>query len=652
MCGIAGTLGGSLSPNDFGKILEQAGNTIAHRGPDDMGIWFDKETAIGFVHRRLSIIDLSPAGHQPMLSVTGRFVIIFNGEIYNHLDLRNELEKSGNAPRWRGHSDTESLLAAFECWGIEATLKKTVGMFAIALWDKKERKLFLMRDRMGEKPMYYGYFDDRLLFGSELKALRQLPGFKSEINRDVLSLLFRHNYIPAPYSIYTNVFKLMPGSFIEFSSETLRLRQRPEPKIYWSATEIALDAVKNPIKFSSDNEAINALESKLIQSISGQMMSDVPLGAFLSGGIDSSTIVALMQRQSSSAIKTFSIGFKEEDYDEAVFAREVAKHLGTSHTELYVSPDDAMNVIPKLPTIFDEPFSDSSQIPTFLVSELVKKHVTVSLSGDGGDELFCGYSRYLQYPKLWEKISVMPLFLRKIIGNIISSVSPENWNNLYDSISSLLPDKYQLLSLGNKLHKGASYLSCKDPAHFYRARMMHWEPKGLVLNASEPSTELSTFVSNELLSLKELMMLLDTIGYLPGDILTKVDRSAMAVSLETRVPLIDHRVYEFAWQLPMHYKVRNGISKWLLRQVLYKHVPQKLIDRPKMGFGVPIDSWLRGPLRDWSESLLDEARLKREGFLNPVPIRQKWLEHSTGKGNWQYHLWDILMFQAWLETVS
>jgi len=652
MCGIAGTLGGSLSPNDFGKILEQAGNTIAHRGPDDMGIWFDKETAIGFVHRRLSIIDLSPAGHQPMLSVTGRFVIIFNGEIYNHLDLRNELEKSGNAPRWRGHSDTESLLAAFECWGIEATLKKTVGMFAIALWDKKERKLFLMRDRMGEKPMYYGYFDDRLLFGSELKALRQLPGFKSEINRDVLSLLFRHNYIPAPYSIYTNVFKLMPGSFIEFSSETLRLRQRPEPKIYWSATEIALDAVKNPIKFSSDNEAINALESKLIQSISGQMMSDVPLGAFLSGGIDSSTIVALMQRQSSSAIKTFSIGFKEEDYDEAVFAREVAKHLGTSHTELYVSPDDAMNVIPKLPTIFDEPFSDSSQIPTFLVSELVKKHVTVSLSGDGGDELFCGYSRYLQYPKLWEKISVMPLFLRKIIGNIISSVSPENWNNLYDSISSLLPDKYQLLSLCNKLHKGASYLSCKDPAHFYRARMMHWEPKGLVLNASEPSTELSTFVSNELLSLKELMMLLDTIGYLPGDILTKVDRSAMAVSLETRVPLIDHRVYEFAWQLPMHYKVRNGISKWLLRQVLYKHVPQKLIDRPKMGFGVPIDSWLRGPLRDWSESLLDEARLKREGFLNPVPIRQKWLEHSTGKGNWQYHLWDILMFQAWLETVS
>lgn len=652
MCGIAGTLGGSLSPNDFGKILEQAGNTIAHRGPDDMGIWFDKETAIGFVHRRLSIIDLSPAGHQPMLSVTGRFVIIFNGEIYNHLDLRNELEKSGNAPRWRGHSDTESLLAAFECWDIEVTLKKTVGMFAIALWDKKERKLFLMRDRMGEKPMYYGYFDDRLLFGSELKALRQLPGFKSEINRDVLSLLFRHNYIPAPYSIYTNVFKLMPGSFIEFSSETLRLRQRPEPKIYWSATEIALDAVKNPIKFSSDNEAINALESKLIQSISGQMMSDVPLGAFLSGGIDSSTIVALMQRQSSSAIKTFSIGFKEEDYDEAVFAREVAKHLGTSHTELYVSPDDAMNVIPKLPTIFDEPFSDSSQIPTFLVSELVKKHVTVSLSGDGGDELFCGYSRYLQYPKLWEKISVMPLFLRKIIGNIISSVSPENWNNLYDSISSLLPDKYQLLSLCNKLHKGASYLSCKDPAHFYRARMMHWEPKGLVLNASEPSTELSTFVSNELLSLKELMMLLDTIGYLPGDILTKVDRSAMAVSLETRVPLIDHRVYEFAWQLPMHYKVRNGISKWLLRQVLYKHVPQKLIDRPKMGFGVPIDSWLRGPLRDWSESLLDEARLKREGFLNPVPIRQKWLEHSTGKGNWQYHLWDILMFQAWLETVS
>ena len=648
MCGIAGVYGGNFLSTGCENILRQVGNVIAHRGPDDSGIWFDKNAGVGLVHRRLSILDLSPAGHQPMHSASGRFVIIFNGEIYNHLELREELEKHNNAPDWQGHADTESLLAAFECWGVETTLKKTVGMFAIVLWDRQDKKLILTRDRMGEKPLYYGYIGDTLVFGSEFKALREIPGFNVRIDRGALALLLRHNYIPAPYSIYQNISKLLPGTWLEFSADAVRRREKPVPLAYWSAKEIAFSGVENPLKFTSDVEAINALEEKLTQSVSGQMMADVPLGAFLSGGVDSSTVVALMQAQSRRPVKTFSIGFNEEGYDESVFAGEVARYLGTDHTELYVSPQDAMNVIPRLPVIYDEPFSDSSQIPTFLVSELARQHVTVSLSGDGGDELFYGYNRYFWAARLWKVISCLPIGLRKTVADAILAIPISTWDRMYRLVSGTIPYKRRWSAPGDKLYKGAALLNCNSGSSFYRGLISHWVPENVVLGMDEPDTELTRDL-NGLPSLAEQMMLLDSITYLPDDILTKVDRAAMAVSLETRVPLIDHRIYEFAWRLPMQYKVRNGDSKWLLRQVLYKHVPRELIDRPKMGFGVPIDSWLRGPLRDWAEDLLDESRLKREGFFNPEPIREKWEEHSTSKRNWQFRLWGVLMFQAWLE---
>lgn len=649
MCGIAGIFGGKLSSIDYETVLERIGNVIAHRGPDDSGIWVDKNAPVGLVHRRLSILDLSPAGHQPMFSASGRFVIVFNGEVYNHLELREELEKRGCAPDWRGHADTESLLAAFECWGVETTLKKTIGMFAISLWDRQDKKLILTRDRMGEKPLYYGYVGDALVFGSELKALREIPGFDGRIDRGALALLMRHGYVPAPYSIYQNVSKLPPGTWLEFSADALHRREKPVPYSYWSAKEVAFAGVADPLKFTSDADAIDALEAKLMQSVLGQMMADVPLGAFLSGGVDSSTVVALMQAQSCHSVKTFSIGFNEDGYDEAVFAREVARHLGTDHTELYVSPQDAINVISRLPVIFNEPFSDASQIPTFLISELACQQVTVSLSGDGGDELFCGYDRYFQAARLWGIFSCIPAKLRETVAGAIQVVSPSTWDHVYGLVSSFIPKKRRWPMIGDKLHKGATLLNCHNGSSFYRTLVSYWAPEDVVLGMDEPDTEMTRFIPRGLPSLSEQMMLLDSISYLPDDILTKVDRAAMAVSLETRVPLIDHRIYEFAWQLPMQYKVRNGDSKWLLRQVLYKYVPRKLIDRPKMGFGVPIDSWLRGPLRDWAEDLLDESRLKREGFFNPAPIRQKWWEHSTGRRNWQYHLWNVLMFQAWLE---
>lgn len=651
MCGVAGVFGGSFSPIQFERVLKQMGKVIEHRGPDDSGIWFDCDAFVGLAHRRLSILDLSSTGHQPMLSASGRFVMAYNGEIYNHLELREELEKRNRAPDWRGHTDTESLLAAFECWGMEATLRKIVGMFAIALWDRQDKKLTLARDRMGEKPLYYGYVGGILVFGSELKALCKIPGFNGSIDRGALALLLRHNYIPAPYSIYQNIFKLPPSTWLEFSVDALHRRENPVPLAYWSAKKAAFAGIADPLKFTSDVEAVDALESKLMQSVLGQMMGDVPLGAFLSGGVDSSTVVALMQAQSRRSVKTFSIGFNEDGYNESVFAKEVARHLGTEHTELYVSSQDAVSVIPRLPIIYDEPFSDSSQIPTFLVSELTRQHVTVSLSGDGGDELFCGYDRYFLAARLWRMISCLPVRLRKTSASTILAISPSTWDRVYRLASGFIPSKQRWPAPGDKLHKGAALLNCDSGSSFYRTFISHWAPEDVVLNMDEPDTELTHSLPT-LPSLAEQMMLLDSITYLPDDILTKVDRAAMAVSLETRVPLIDHRVYEFSWRLPMKYKVRNGDSKWLLRQVLYKYVPRELIDRPKMGFGVPIDSWLRGSLRDWAEDLLNESRLKHEGFFNPVPIRQKWLEHSTGRRNWQYHLWNVLMFQAWLECSS
>ena len=646
MCGLAGILGTKLHCVSS-KLLEKMANAIAHRGPDDSGVWHDPEVGIGLAHRRLSIVDLSPAGHQPMASHSNRYEFVFNGEIYNHLDLRTELQSTGHTPHWRGHSDTETLLAGFDAWGIEATVKKSIGMFSFAVWDKHTRQLTLGRDRLGEKPLYYGWQGQGdsavFLFGSELKALRAHPAFENNINRGAVSLQLRHNSIPAPYSIYKNIFKLRPGCLLTVSLTQKDVKEWP----YWSAIEQAIVGVNTPFKGSA-SEAVDQLEILLKSAVHQQMMADVPLGAFLSGGVDSSLIVSLMQIQSNQAVKTFTIGFNEQGYDEAIYAKAVAQHLGTDHTELYVSSQQAMDVIPRLPSLYDEPFSDSSQIPTFLVSQLAKQQVTVSLSGDGGDELFCGYNRYVMTTHYWSKIARLPSPIKQLAANSIRSVSPDTWNK----ISSVLPlsKTKRPVNIGDKLHKGADVLNSKSVNELYGHFISHWTTsENVVIDGLAPPTLITETPDLGNLSTIERMMILDTITYLPDDILTKVDRAAMGVSLETRVPFLDHRVVEFAWQLPQSFKLRDGQSKWVLRQVLFRQVPRALIERPKMGFGVPIDAWLRGPLRDWAENLLNETRLRNEGFFNPEPIRKKWLEHLSGQRNWQYHLWDVLMFQAWLD---
>jgi len=630
--------------------LAAMSNAIKHRGPDDDGSWSDAEAGVWLGHRRLSILDLSSAGHQPMRSASGRFIIAFNGEIYNHVSLRQEIEASGKAPSWCGHSDTETLLQGFDFWGIQGTVERAVGMFTFAVWDRQKVTLTLGRDRLGEKPLYYGWqgLGDSavFLFGSELKALRQHPAFENNINRGAISLQLRHNCIPAPYSIYEGISKLLPGSLLSVS------QQQPEPKVwtYWSVAEVAKSGIANVFS-GSDQQAVDKLELLLKDSVSKQMVADVPLGAFLSGGVDSSTIVALMQAQSSHRVKTFTVGFNEEGYNEAAHAKMVAQHLGTDHTELYVTAEQARSVIPFLANLYDEPFSDPSQIPTFLVSKLAQQHVSVSLSGDAGDELFCGYNRYKVTANLWHKLATVPRPLRKLVARGLTSVSPNTWDRLAFNLSRWNPRSNLLANLGGKLHKGAEVLSSQSAHDFYLGLVSHWtDLDSVVIRGQEPPTLLTDNLPNlSGLDYVQRMMALDMMTYLPDDILTKVDRATMGVSLETRVPFLDHRLVEFAWTLPQSMKLRDGKSKWALRQVLYRHVPKSLIERPKMGFGVPIDSWLRGPLREWAEDLLSEARLKHEGFLNYIPIRKKWTEHLSGRRNWQYHLWDVLMFQAWLE---
>ncbi|MFD2754734.1 asparagine synthase (glutamine-hydrolyzing) [Comamonas terrae] len=662
MCGFVGFLtAGQWARDEVAPgLLERMAETIVHRGPDSAGYWHDAAGGIALGHRRLAIVELSPAGAQPMRSACGRYVMAFNGEIYNHLDLRRQLGtkehshpsplaggEDGNAG-WRGHSDTETLLAGFSVWGLRATLERCVGMFAIAVWDKKERSLTLARDRLGEKPLYYGWqgqgADASLLFGSDLAALKAHPAFAADINRDALSLYMRHNAIAAPHSIYRGICKLQPGCLL-----TASLAQR-EPKIeaYWSLPQVALQGAATPFA-GTEVEAVDALEALLKDAVRQQMMADVPLGAFLSGGIDSSTVVALMQAQSQRPVKTFTIGFNEQGYNEALHAKAVAHHLGTDHTELYVTPQQALDVIPKLPQLYSEPFSDSSQIPTFLVSQLARQQVTVSLSGDAGDELFAGYSRYLFTRNLWRKLESLPQSLRRLGAAGIQVLSPTSWNTLCKPVQPLLPASLRQSNMGDKLHKGAALLNARSVDELYLDLVTHWKPDDLVLGAIEPFTPLrGNPLSLTGLDEVQRMMVLDAVTYLPDDILCKVDRAAMGVSLETRVPFLDHRVVEFAWKLPQHLKLRGSVGKWALRQVLYRHVPREMIERPKMGFGVPLDEWLRGPLRDWAEDLLSESRLRQEGYFNPVPIRQKWNEHVSGKRNWQHHLWDVLMFQAWL----
>jgi asparagine synthase (glutamine-hydrolysing) len=650
MCGVAGFLGGDWrSRGDIAAILSRMGRSIRYRGPDHSDVWIDETARVGFAHNRLAIVDLSPAGNQPMVSTSGRYVIAYNGEIYNHLAVRDELAAGALAPEWKGHSDTETLLAAVEAWGISGAVERSTSMFAFALWDKAERTLSLARDRLGEKPLYYGRqsADGPFLFASELKALTEHPQFRPEIDRSALTLLLRYNYIPAPFSIYRGIGKLLPGTILTLRQDT----DEPTIEEYWSGAAVAAAGVADPLELS-DAEALDQLEAKLETAIAGQMIADVPLGAFLSGGVDSSAVVALMQKLSPRPVKTFTIGFHEAAYNEAEHAKAVARHLGTDHTELYVTAAQAREVIPKLPHIYDEPFADASQIPTHLVSSLARQHVTVSLSGDGGDELFGGYNRYLLTSQLWGKISAIPKPLRAAAAHAMTVVSPAAWTRFGQAARPMLPRIAQVSLLGDKIHKGAPLLRSDSVADLYSGMVSLWrEPDSIVIGAAEPRSQATGLAPPlEGLSDIERMMALDMLGYLPGDILAKVDRAAMAVSLETRVPYLDHRVVEFAWRLPFDLKIRGGETKWILRQLLYRYVPKSLIERPKMGFGVPIGDWLRGPLRDWAEALLDEGRLRSEGFFRPEPVRRMWEAHLRGTVDEQYRLWGILMFQSWLEA--
>lgn len=637
MCGIAGIL---ISSGASREALERDASAmarcLAHRGPDDDGLWSDAEVGVALVHRRLSIVDLSPAGHQPMISANGRFIIVYNGEVYNFLELRAELEARGVA--FRGHSDTEVMLEAFEAYGIETTIKRLIGMFTIALWDRRERTLTLVRDRLGIKPLYWMKSGGLFLFGSEMKALRTHPGWTPKVDRAAVAAFMRHNYIPAPHTIYEGVHKLEPGRIM-----TLPAGGEPVIEQFWDARAVAKAGLADPLR-GSDGEMIDRLEALLVDAVRRRMIADVPLGAFLSGGVDSSTVAALMKAANAGPVKTYTIGFDVPGYDEAPHAAAVARHLGTEHTEMTVTAQQALDVIPRLPEYYDEPFADSSQIPTYLVSAMTRRHVTVALSGDGGDELFAGYNRYQMATRFGHGLTLLPRAVRHGIAAGIAALSPERWSRLL----APLPAKLRPAQAGDKMHKFAAALATDDADALYRRLVSHWEPADVVPGAREHRGILwDAGVAKDFPNLLDRMQFLDLVTYLPDDILTKVDRASMAVALEARVPLIDHRVVEFAWRLPHALKIRNGKSKWLLRQVLYRHVPETLIERPKMGFGIPLGEWLRGPLRDWAEALLDPRQLAEEGLLDVARVRATWDQHLSGHRNWQYMLWNVLMLQAW-----
>jgi asparagine synthase (glutamine-hydrolysing) len=609
-------------------------DALAHRGPDAFGEWNDPVAGVGLAHRRLSILDLSPEGGQPMLSACGRYAVVFNGEIYNHDHLRSTLSPHS----WRGHSDTEVMLEAFSRWGVENALPHFIGMFALAVWDRTERSLLLARDRFGEKPLYYSRLGGTWVFASELKALRADSRFPAQINRDALAAYLRYGCIPAPSSIYEGVYKLPPGSFLRIRPQS-SAEATPQP--YWSCLAAA-ERVRADMFAGSDSAAVDSLETVLRDAVGRQCIADVPLGAFLSGGVDSSLIVALMQTQSARPIRTFTIGFREWGYDEVPHAAAVAKCLGTEHTELYVEAGEARSVIPHLPDCYDEPFADSSQIPTYLVAKLARNHVTVALSGDGGDELFGGYNRHVWASRMQAANRKLPFWARRRAAQLIKGISPARWDAMFRCLPVRLPS-----TPGDKLHKLARALGADSPGALYDSFVSQWsDPAAILLGGRELA---AWALPPGFGGGAEQMQLADTKGYLPDDILVKVDRATMALSLESRAPFLDHSVFEFAWRLPQSLKIRSGSGKWVLRQLLYRYVPRELIERPKAGFGVPIDSWLRGPLREWAEALLDESRLRQEGFFRPEPIRQVWREHLSGTRNWQHQLWIILMFQAWNE---
>ena len=651
MCGLTGFWEREVRDLPEGRGAEalvarvtRMSTALRHRGPDDSGAWVDEKAGLALGFRRLAILDLSPSGHQPMVSADGRFVIVFNGEIYNHRDLRRRLTDA----TFRGTSDTEVLLEAASAWGGELMFSEAWGMFAIALWDSLERTLYLGRDRLGKKPLYYADLPSGLLFGSELKALRAHPLFDERLDRDALASYFRYAYVPDPASIYRTVRKVPPGAFL-----VCRAGQSPRIVHYWTAAEVARAGLAARLT-PSDDEALDDLDWLLRDAVVRRMEADVPIGAFLSGGIDSSMVVALMQAQSTRPVRTFTIGFEAKGYNEAESAKAVASHLGTDHTELYVTPDEARAVIPRLPCIYDEPFADSSQIPTFLVSQMARRDVTVSLSGDGGDEVFGGYTRYAWAEGIWDRLAGKPRPVRRTAARMMEAV-PSGWYEAaYGAVRPLVPSRFHQSLPGDKAYKLAALLDAAGPDDLYRRLLSQWpDPSRVVLEGCENDGTTDIEQARALVpEFTERMMLLDLTGYLPGDILVKVDRASMAVSLETRAPLLDHRLIEWTWRLPLALKRRNRTGKWMLRQLLYRYVPPSLVERPKMGFAVPIDRWLRGPLRDWAWSLLEPSRLRREGVLRPESIERLWHDHQSGRRNHQHRLWVALMFQAWREEWS
>ncbi len=649
MCGFAGLIDFTRSTSRetlLGVVAEMA-TALQHRGPDSSGVWVDEEVGVALGHRRLAIIDLSAAGHQPMVSGDGDRVLIYNGLVYNFAELRSELEAVGR--RFAGRSDTEVILAAIAEWGLEAAVSRFIGMFAFALWDRRHRQLHLVRDRLGIKPLYYGRLGSNagsnlFAFGSELKAFRAHPSFDQPIDREALTLFMQRNCIPAPHSIYRGIYKLTPGHMLTLSLDD---REIPSSKPYWTLRDAVENGTRDPFR-GTEQEATDELEALLRDAIRRRLVADVPVGVFLSGGIDSSVVTALMQTESSQPVKSFTIGFDDGAYNEAADAARVARHLGTDHRELYVTPADALAVVPKLATIYDEPFADSSQLPTFLVSQLARSEVTVALSGDGGDEMFGGYNRYLWNQRIAKRVERWPAWLRQLSSRTLTALSPARW----DSLFAHLPGAIRQRNPGDKLHKLAPILEANGAAEMYARQVTHWpNASSLVIDGGMPQTAATDRAAWAAVDdFVDQMMYLDGISYLPDDILTKVDRAAMAVALEARVPILDHRVVAFAWRLPQATKIRNGTGKLPLRRILERYVPSELIDRPKMGFATPLHDWFRGALRDWMEALIDERRLEEEGFFDPKPIRTAWADHLSGRRNCQHELWDVAMFQAWHEA--
>ena len=645
MCGLAGILDfeRSTSREVLRGSVESMAQAIAHRGPDDGGTFIDEAQGVALGFRRLSIIDTSAAGHQPMFSATGRYVIAFNGEVYNFNVLRADLQEAGATPLFRGHADTEVILAAVETWGIEAAVRRFIGMFAIALWDRERHILHLVRDRLGVKPLYYGFVGNKLLFGSEHKALAVHPDFSGEIDRDAVALFLRHSYVPAPETIYRGIFKMMPGTILDFHSGR---EGDPGSTTYWSAGEMAEAGVAAPFR-GTEGQAVDRAEALLRDSVRLRMIADVPLGVFLSGGIDSSLITALMQEQSPGRIKTYSIGMDDSSFDEAPFARAMAAHLGTAHTEFRATPSEARDVIPQLPSIYDEPFADSSQIPTYMVSRLARQHVTVALSGDGGDEVFGGYVRYLAGAESWKWISRIPETLKPAVARILGLGSGARLSGPVDRLGAILPRRHRQSRLHEKLGKLARIVPSRSPDDLYERLIRQW-PDGTVLGVSVLPPPLHS-IPAAIRDPVQRMMYRDLVSYLPDDILVKVDRASMAVALETREPLLDHRLVEFAWTLPREMKIRHGEGKWILREILRRRVPPRLLDRPKAGFAIPVGNWLRGPLRPWAEELMDPSRLHRDGLLDVGIVQERWKEHLSGRRDWQDSIWAVLMLQAWMD---